>query len=241
MQTLRCIAIDDEPLALEQISAYVQRTPFLELTATFPSAIEAMEFLAEQEVGLLLVDINMPDLNGLDFVRSLSHPPLVIFSTAYSEYAVEGFKVDAVDYLLKPVGYPDFLRAVEKAYRHHKLLAERADVPSESNQLFIKSEYKMLRIETDAIVYIESRGEYLRIYLNDAKPIVTLGSLKSLEERLPEAKFMRIHRSYMVNLQEITAIERGILILGQQVRLPIGEQYKEDFQRYLSRHSIHKK
>lgn len=234
---MRCIAIDDEPLALAQITSYIRKTPFLELSAACPNALEALEFLSAHPVDLLFVDINMPDLNGLDFVRSLSGKPLVIFTTAYSEYAIEGFRVDATDYLLKPIGYPDFLRSAEKAYRQFRLLSASDNAIPDSGYLFVKSEYKTVRITIDAITHIESRSEYLRIYMAGEPPVMTLGSMKSIEEKLPSGKFMRVHRSYIINLDRISAVERNQITIGKDMRIPVGEQYKEDFRKYLNKHS----
>lgn len=238
---MRCIAIDDEPLALKQISAYIQKTPFLELAAACRSAVEAMALLKEEPADLLFVDINMPDLNGLDFVRALTVKPLVIFTTAYSEYALEGYKVDATDYLLKPVSYADFLRASEKAYAQFRLIraaAEHVDDTAQ-NHLFVRSDYRTLRIDTDDILYIESMSEYVRIYMvGGGKPVTTLGSLKTYAEKLPAASFMRVHRSYIVNLNRIAAVERRNIILDGGGSIPIGEMYEENFKNYLASKSL---
>lgn len=238
---MRCIAIDDEPLALKQISAYIQKTPFLELAAACRSAVEAMALLKEEPADLLFVDINMPDLNGLDFVRALTVKPLVIFTTAYSEYALEGYKVDATDYLLKPVSYVDFLRASEKAYAQFRLIraaAEHVDDTAQ-NHLFVRSDYRTLRINTDDILYIESMSEYVRIYMvGGGKPVTTLGSLKTYAEKLPAASFMRVHRSYIVNLNRIAAVERRNIILDGGGSIPIGEMYEENFKNYLASKSL---
>jgi DNA-binding LytR/AlgR family response regulator len=178
---INCIAIDDEPLALKQIVAYIKKTPSLELAGQFESALQAMEFLSEHPVDLMFVDINMPDLNGMDFVKALDNPPKVIFTTAYSEYALEGFQVNAVDYLLKPIGYLDFLKSANKP----KALFESHPAPNEevkikNDSLFIKSEYKIIRIELDKIRYIEGDRGYLRFFLENAKPVMTLLSMKKM-------------------------------------------------------------
>jgi two-component system LytT family response regulator len=234
------MAIDDEPLALAQITGYITKTPFLELVAAQSNAFDAMNILRETEetIDLLFVDINMPDMNGLDFVHSLRYSPLVIFTTAYAEYALDGFQADALDYLLKPVGYADFLRSAEKAYRQYKLLMNEKTPLSGSGMesLFVKSEYKMIQIDIPSITHIESRSEYLRIYTDTASPVMTLGSLKSIEEKLPSGRFMRVHRSYIVNLQKIVAIERNHILLNNRIQIPIGEQYGETFQTYLAKH-----
>jgi len=236
---MRCIAIDDEPLALTQITGYISKTPFFELKASCCNAIEAIKFLSENEVELLFVDINMPGLNGLDFVRSLTQKTFVIFTTAYSEYAIEGFKVDAIDYLLKPIGYPDFLRSAEKALKQYRLLSKEETASTE--YIFVKSDYKTIQITIDDIVHIESRSEYLRVYTVTNLPIMTLSNMKSIEERLPAGKFMRVHRSHIVNLQRIISVDRNHIIIGEQKRIPIGEQYRDDFQSYINKHLLLKK
>lgn len=238
---IRCIAIDDEPLALTQITGYIEKVPFLQLVKSCSSALEALDVIAPQPVDLIFADINMPDLNGMDFVKSLVKKPLVIFTTAYSEYAVEGFRVDALDYLLKPFGYGDFLKAANKALRQMELLKPSAIVPevkdenspSESKDLYIKADYKMIRIDMSKILYIESQNEYVRIFTEDQKPVMSLISMKLLEEKLPSGKFMRVHRSYMVNLSKITAVANNRIIFGKDTYIPIGNQYKDKFTQYL--------
>lgn len=236
---ITCIAIDDEPLALKQMAAYIRKTPFLELNAQFDSALEASAYLQDQSVDLMFVDINMPDLNGMDFVKSLPNGPKVIFTTAYSEYAVEGFKVDAVDYLLKPIGYSDFLRAANKA-RERMGAGEKEETRLESNNefLFIKSEYKMMRINLNDITYIESMREYVRLHLINQKPVRTLLSMKKMEAALPDQQFMRVHRSYIVNLNRITTVERLRIIFDEKTFIPVSDQYKEKFQEYMDRHFL---
>jgi two-component system LytT family response regulator len=234
------MAIDDEPLALKQITAYILKTPFLQLTAACLSAVEAAEILPENEVDLLFVDINMPDMNGLDFVHSLPYKPIVIFTTAYSQYALEGFRADALDYLLKPVGYPDFLRSAEKASRQYKLLMNEKPLSpaNNTNELFVKSEHKIIQIDLFSITHIESRSEYLRIYTETISPVMTLGSMKSMTEKLPADRFMRVHRSFIVHLQKITSVKSNHILISGNIRIPIGEHYKEAFRKYLSEHSI---
>ena len=183
----------------------------------------------------MFVDINMPNLSGIDFVKSLNNPPKVIFTTAYSEYAVEGFRVDAIDYLLKPIGYSDFLRAADKAKERIKPKVT-PDTKIESNDkfLFIKSEYKVLRINLSDIKYIESKSEYLRIHIENQQPVMTLMSMKKMEQFLPDNSFMRVHRSFMVNLNKITTVERNRIVFDKDVYIPVSEQYKSKFQKYLN-------
>ncbi len=229
-----CIAIDDEPLALKQIAGYIDKTPFLDLIAHFESALQAISFLQKNEADLMFVDINMPDLSGMDFVKSLNNPPKVIFTTAYSEYALEGFRVDAIDYLLKPIGYSEFLKAAEKANeRIHLKEGENAEVHGNDKFLFIKSEYKILRINLSDIKYIESMREYVRIHSTNEKPVMALMRMKKLEEFLPKTNFMRVHRSFIVNLDKITTVERNRIVFDKNIYIPVSQQYKEIFQKYL--------
>ena len=245
---IRCLAIDDEPLALQQIVAYIGKVPFLELAAQCQSALEARQFLEQDTVDAIFCDINMPDLNGMDFIKSLTVPPLVVFTTAYSEYAVEGFRVNAVDYLLKPFGLQDFQRA---AYRQKERLTPSplsphpSDISPQTSALspqtsslkddtiFLKTEYRIVKVNISDIRYVEAMSEYLKVYLEgDAKPIVALLSMKKMEERLPD-NFMRIHRSYIVNLNMIQEVNKNRVIMDADTYLPIGDMYKDTFQQYL--------
>jgi DNA-binding LytR/AlgR family response regulator len=237
--TINCIAIDDEPLALKQMESYIEKTPFLNLVATCSSAFEALEVLESQEVALMFVDINMPDLSGLDFVKSLEQKPAVIFTTAYSEYAIDGFKVDALDYLLKPIGYQDFLKAANKAAKVLKQEHSSGDTMQSNDQyLFIKSSHKIIRLNYADVKYIEGMREYVRIHLSNEKPIMTLISMKKMEESLPEDSFMRVHRSFIVNLKKITTIERNRIIFDEKIYIPVSEQYKTKFQEYINKNFL---
>lgn len=242
---LKCIAIDDEPLALRQISAYIAQIPYLELAATFNNAIEAQQRLASERVDLIFVDINMPDLNGVDFVRALTDRPMVVFTTAYSEYAIDGFKLDAVDYLLKPFSFADFSRAAAKANSLYELRQGRLPAqpdsdseatPKDREYISVKADYKVSLVRIADIVYIESEGEYVRMHLCDGSTITTLFRLKNMEAALPSEQFMRVHRSYIVNLRAIRSYVRGRIFLSDTEYVPIGENYKEAFQNYIDRH-----
>ena len=226
------MAIDDEPLALQQIVAYIGKVPFLELAAQCQSALEAKAFLEQDAVDAIFCDINMPDLNGMDFVKSLGVPPLIVFTTAYSEYAVEGFRVNAVDYLLKPFGLQDFQRA---ANRLLSLTSHLSSLTShlENDVVFLKTEYRVVKVSISDIRYVEAMSEYLKVHLeSDKKPIITLLSMKKMEERLPDY-FMRIHRSYIVNLKMIQEVNKNRIIMDADTYLPIGDMYKDTFQQYL--------
>lgn len=233
---IKCIAIDDEPLALKQISSYINKTPYLEAVALCHSAFEAMEYLANNEVDLMFVDINMPDLNGMDFVKSLTQKPQIIFTTAYSEYAIEGFKVDALDYILKPISYAVFLKSANKAKTWFELNHKQSEsIQTTQDSLFVKSEYKMVRIFLSEIKYIESSNEYIQIHLVNEEPVTTLIRLKVMEEQLPKDRFMRVHRSFIVNLDRIKVIERNRIVFDQNVYIPVGDQYKESFQAFVDK------
>jgi len=239
------MAIDDEPLALQQIAAYISKVPFLELAAQCQSAIEAKQFLEQDTVDAIFCDINMPDLNGMDFVKSLTVAPLIVFTTAYAEYAVEGFKVNAVDYLLKPFGMQDFQRAALRLkerlegqggvseYNNSSVTQPTSLTPDGDDTIFLKTEYRIVKVSISDIRYVEAMSEYLKVYLeNEQKPIITLLSMKKMEERLPE-NFMRIHRSYIINLKKIQEVNKNRVIMDSETYLPIGDMYKESFQAYL--------
>ena len=266
---IRCIAIDDEPLALQQIAAYIGKIPDLQLVAQCQSAIEARQFLEQDTVDVIFCDINMPDLNGMDFVKSLTMPPRIVFTTAYADYAVEGFKVNAVDYLLKPFGLQEFQRAVQRlreriqqtlppplpiregsSYSQGEISAEKLSTPLPHREgqgggsfphregqggesIFLKTDYRIVKVTISDIRYVEAMSEYLKVHLEgETKPIVTLLSMKKMEERLP-SNFMRIHRSYIINLDKIREVNKNRVIMDADTFLPVGDNYKEAFQTWL--------
>lgn len=236
MNKIKCLAIDDEPLALKQLAAYLSKVPFFEVAGCCQSALEAIPLLDSQSIDAIFIDINMPDLNGMDFVKSLQHPPLVVFTTAYQEYAIDGFKVDAIDYLLKPFGMGDIMLAADKVKRQYDLLHAASVAPVDKDEtIFLKSDYRVVRIQIHDIVYIEGMAEYLRIHLSDgSKPITVLLSMKKIEERLTGFDFMRIHKSYIVNLRHITEINRSRILLDSGQDLPIGDSYRDALNNYVS-------
>lgn len=247
---IKCLAIDDEPFALLQLATYIKKIPFLELKGECQSALEAKEIMENEIIDAIFIDINMPDLNGMDFVRSLAIRPIIVFTTAYSEYAIEGYKVDAVDYLLKPFGLDDFRRAAEKVKKQFELEARSyqqtipatpalSSEPDNDDTLFLKTEHRMVRISISGIKYIEGMSEYLKIHLEDQKPVVVLYSMKKLEERLP-SYFMRIHRSYIINLKKIQEVNKNRVILDAQTYLPIGDLYRDQFTDYLQQRFLGK-
>jgi DNA-binding LytR/AlgR family response regulator len=248
---LNCIAVDDEPLALGLVAAFIEQTPFLKLIGKFSSAVEALRVITSQKIDVLFLDIQMPDLNGIELARVLdnskSNKPRIIFTTAYNQFALEGYKVDALDYLLKPFNYEEFLHAATKALTYAELV-ERSNTPApaavaatvheeriEDEYLFLKVEYQLVRIALNDILYIEGLKDYVKVWLKSAeKPVLSLTSLKSLEEKLPSKKFMRVHRSFIVSLDKINSITRNALQIGK-VNITVGDQYKEAFSQFLSK------
>jgi two-component system response regulator LytT len=231
---IRTIAIDDEPPALQLVRDHILKTPFLELAGSFSNPLDALEFLAENPVDLILLDIHMPDLTGLELARSLREGPLVIFTTAYEKYALEGFKLDVVDYLLKPFNYEEFLTAVQKARKIIEM--ERSsfrETEAGKDFLFLKSDYKIRRINFNDILYIEGLKDYVKVFLqHEPRAIISLVTMKAMESKLPEKKFMRVHRSYIVNLDQVATIERNRIVFGDTY-IPVSDQYRERFNDFL--------
>ena len=240
---IKCIAIDDEPLALKKLVTYIKKVPYLELVAQCRSAIEAQQVIKDQEVEAIFLDINMPDLNGLDFAKSIqnhSTGPVMVFTTAYSEYAIEGYKANAVGYLLKPYGFDEFEAAAQKVkdiceIRQQSAAAVEVSTDTDDSVIYVKSDYKIVRIDIDKINYIEAMSEYLRISCEGReKPVIVLLSMKKIEEHLPSSKFMRIHRSFIINLDKISEVKKNHVMLSGDVSLPIGDNYKDTFMNYLN-------
>ena len=237
---IRCIAVDDEPVALEKLRNYIDRIPYLELVAVCEGPFEAMQVLAEKSVDAVFIDINMPDLNGLEFIASLKNPPLAVFTTAYSEYAVDSYKVAAVDYLLKPYGFADFRRAADRVLSQYGSQLRDKVSPDTGDSLFVKVDYRWVRIASGDIRYIRGYDDYLRIYMCDRdKPLVTYSTFAAIKDTLP-AGFLQVHRSYIVNMDKIREVERARIVMDEDVRIPIGDSYKDDFVEYLKRHSVGK-
>ena len=225
---LKAIIVDDEPLALDVLETFIEQMPGVELIARCGNAFEANEALKNDEINLMFLDIQMPQMTGLEFLKSLAQPPMVIFTTAYSEYAVEGFELDIVDYLLKPISVDRFMKAVNKA---SEKLSSNNDVASSDgeNFIFVKADKKLIKVNFDDIKYIEGLKDYV-IIKKDQGRIITLQTMKSLEEKLPSSKFMRIHRSYILNIGHIKAIVGNMVEImekGQIKHIPIGKNYRE--------------
>lgn len=234
---IKTLAIDDEPLALKQLAAYIKKVPFLELVGECQNAIEAKREMEEQTIDAIFIDINMPDMSGLEFVRSLDAKPLVVFTTAYSDYAVEGYKVEAIDYLLKPFGQAELNAAAESVRRQYTLLrqAETKTALPDDDTLFLKNEYKAIRMNMSDIRYVEGMGEYLKIhFISGRKPLMILSSMKKMEKYLPDYRFMRIHRSWIINLIDISEVNKSRILMNDGVYVPIGDMYREEFTRYIN-------
>ncbi|MBR5865930.1 MAG: response regulator transcription factor [Alistipes sp.] len=242
---VRCIAIDDEPMALRQIKSYIERTEQLELVAVCRSAREAQEVLKSAEADLLFVDINMPDMNGIDFVRSIDTGHFIVFTTAHPEFALEGFKLNAIDYLLKPFSYEEFMKAsqkvislvdlVERCHAAESAIAQNEAEASDKEVISVKADYKTQLVKVADIVYLESAGEYVRLHIEGSSTITTLFRLKNMETTLPAESFLRVHRSYIVNLKRIASYTKGRIFLDNGEYIPLGENYKERFLEYFNK------
>ncbi len=227
---LNCIIIDDEPLALDLLEYYVKETPFLTLQGKFSSAVTALQEMGKLDVNLIFVDIQMPDLNGLEFSRLVSPEQRIVITTAFDQYAIEGYKVNAMDYLLKPISYADFLQAARKALQWFEMKNSKAE-PVQT--IMVKSEYKLVQIELKNILYVEGLKDYIKIYEEgNEKPILSLMTMKAIEELLPSTQFIRVHRSYIVQKDKIRVIERGRILFGNTY-IPVGDNYKQAFDAFL--------
>ena len=242
MEKIRCAVVDDEPLALGLMASYVKKTPFLELVGSYSSAVQAMQEMHDNPVDLIFLDIQMPELNGLDYSRMISPQTRVVFTTAFNQYALDGYKVNALDYLLKPISYPDFLLAANKAQEWFRLVEQSQQSEKKENQdeklsIFVKSDYKLTRIELKNILYVEGLKDYVKIYEgNTGRPVISLMSMKAMEEMLPADRFMRVHRSYIVQKEKIRIIEHNRIVFGNTY-IPIGDSYKQAFQDFLNKRS----
>ena len=223
-------------MAAGLLESYVSKTPYLNLTGTYNSAITAMRDLRDNPVPLLFLDIQMPELSGVEFAKILPKDTKIIFTTAFPQYALEGYKVNALDYLLKPISYEDFLRATEKAQDWYNMVQKR-ETYNDDRIMFIKSEYKLLRINLDDILYVEGLKDYVRICLKNGEKIMSLMSMKKLEDYLPSPEFLRTHRSYIVHMPEVRSIDRFRIVFGD-IFIPISDNYKEEVQQYLDNHTL---
>ncbi len=226
---IRCLAIDDEKLALDLLEDNISKVPFLQLAAKCKSAFEAMDILRSQTIDLIFLDIQMPDVSGIQMLKSLHEKPLVIFTTAFSDYALEGFNLDAVDYLLKPYTFERFLKAVNKAREYMEMHDQTQKVETGktgfSECIFVRADYKLVKIDLNEILFIEGLGDYVKIYTGE-KPILTQMSMKAMEEKLPADKFIRIHRSFIVAFNKIEYVQKQQLGISKR-EIPISEHYRE--------------
>ena len=234
---MKCVIVDDEPLALDLLESYVRKTPFLELAGKYSSAVQAMKELAGHPADLIFLDIQMPELNGLEFSKMLPPDTRIVFTTAFDQYALDGYKVNALDYLLKPISYVDFLHAADKALHWFERMQSSPRKEEEIDSIFVKSEYKLVQIELRNILYVEGLKDYIKIYEEDnPKPVLSLMSMKAMEDLLPASQFMRVHRSYIVRKDKIRVIDRGRIVFGKTY-IPISDSYKQAFQEYLDKRS----
>ena len=235
--TLNCVIIDDEPLAADLLASYAEKVPFLMLQGTFNSATEAIKTIREKKIDLIFLDIQMPELSGLEFARIIDEETKIVFTTAFSQYAIEGYKVNALDYLLKPISFEKFLEVANKALRcfenRNKALSMEKD-----RFIFIKSEYNLQKVNFDDILYVEGVKDYVKFYLGDgSKNIMSLMNMKKVDEFLPSPEFLRIHRSYIVHMPKVSLIDRFRIVMGEQY-LPISESYKDTVQKYIEEHTL---
>lgn len=230
---LNCAIVDDEPLALDLLESYIEKTSFLQLDGRYSSAVQAMKELPDKQIDLLFLDIQMPELNGLEFSKMVNPHTRIVFTTAFEQYAIDGYRVNALDYLLKPISYVEFLQAANKALQWF----ERSAKPEEIESIYVKSDYKLVQIELKKILYIEGLKDYIKIYTEDnTRPVLSLMSMKAMEELLPQSRFMRVHRSFIVQKDKIRIVDRGRIVFDKTY-IPVSDSYKQLFQVYLDERS----
>lgn len=236
---LNCAIIDDEPLAVELLASYVEKIPFMQLAGRYHNAVDAMKGLTATPVDVVFLDIQMPELNGLELSKMLPETTRIVFTTAFDRYALDGYRLNALDYLMKPISYTDFLEAANKALQWFNMVNEAKNKPAQepaATSIFVKSEYKLLQIDLDDIKYIEGLKDYVKIY-TESRPraVLSLMNMKAMEQMLPDDRFIRVHRSFIVAKNKIREIERNRIIFGD-VYIPIGDSYKQAFQDFISAH-----
>ena len=234
--TIKCAIIDDEPLAASLLESYARKTTFLHLIGTYGSAVEAMKELRDQPAQLLFLDIQMPELSGIEFAKILPPETKVIFTTAFQQYAIEGYKVSALDYLMKPISYDDFLKAANKALNSFSI-SQKQQIYAEDRFMFVKSDYKLVRVALDDILYIEGLKDYVRIYMEDGQKIMSLMNMKKLEDYLPRPEFLRTHRSFIVHMSKAQSVDRFRIVFGTEY-IPVSDTYKEDVQQFFDSHTL---
>ena len=242
MITLNCAIVDDEPLALDLLECYVGKVPFLNLVGRYSSAVAAMQDVCQKKFDLLFLDIQMPELDGLEFAKMVPEDTRIVFTTAFSQYALDSYRVNALDYLLKPISYTDFMQAVNKAL-HWFELKQGVATPAEPSEapkkyIYVKSDYKLVQIDLDRILYVEGLKDYVKIHLEgEQKAVISLLSMKTMEECLPADRFIRVHRSFIVQKSKIKVIDRGRIVF-QKDYIPVSDSYKQELQHFISEHSV---
>lgn len=235
---INCAIIDDEPLARDLLESYVNKTPFLTLAGKYGSAVEAMPDVRKHNIQLLFLDIQMPDMNGMEFSHLVPPETRVIFTTAFQQYALDGFRVNALDYLMKPINYNEFLQSANKALDWFTLVEKDKAAPASADFIYVKSDYKLVQIRLEDILYIEGLKDYLKIYIEgQPRPVLSLLSMKSMEERLPYPRFMRVHRSYIVQMAKVKTLDKTQILFGKS-RIPISDSYRNDILRFLNEHTL---
>lgn len=238
MTNLRCCVVDDEPLAQDLIASYIEKTPFMELVGKFNSAQDAIRTILEENIDIVFLDIHMPQLSGMEFARIVPSTCRIIFTTAYDRYAIEGFKLNALDYLMKPISYEEFINSANRAMEWAELRRKADEASNDKQYLIVKSEYKYVQIAVKDILFVEGLKDYVKIYLADKKsPVTTLMSMKAIERFLPETEFLRVHRSFIVNTTQIRTIERNRIVFGNHY-IPVSESYKQAFTNYITGHTL---
>ena len=236
--TLNCVIIDDEPLAADLLASYARKTPFLNLIGAYNNAVEAMKGIRENNVHLVFLDIQMPDLGGIELAKILPKDTKVVFTTAYSQYAIDSYKVNTLDYLLKPISYEEFVKAADKALEWFTKVNPNMKLFNKDRFIYVKSDYKMVQIKYDDIIYIEGVKDYVKIFTdNGEKPVMSLMNMKKFEENLPQPEFLRTHRSYIVHMTKVKLIDKFHIAFGKEL-IPISDTYKEDIQNYFDLHTL---
>ena len=233
---LKCAIIDDEPLAADLLASYAKKLPLLDLRGTYSSAVTAMKDLRDNPVDLLFLDIQMPELSGLEFVKVLPKQTKIVFTSAFSQYAVDGYKVNALGYLLKPISYEDFVDVTNRALEQFKN-EQQMNLYTQDKFIFVKSDYKLMKSDLDEVLYIEGLKDYVKIYREGQRPILSLINMKKIDETLPHPDFMRVHRSFIVHMCKIQMVDRGRIVFGEEF-IPISESYKQEVQRFLDIHTL---
>jgi len=235
---INCLAIDDEPLALDLVEDNIRKVPFLNLVKRCKNAMEAIEIIQKEKIDLIFLDIEMPGITGINFLKTFNNRPMVIFITAYEKYALESFELDVLDYLLKPVSFERFLKAVNKAHEYYTFNNKISNTkPTTENRcIFVKADYKIIKINIDDILYIEGLKDYIKIYTGP-KPILTLSSLKAIEEKLPSEEFIRVHKSFIISVNKIDSVNKSRVVIGSK-EIPISDFYRDEIFKFIQKNNL---